>query len=438
MLRFFSFVGFVAFSTFVPSASGAKPTEQLTEKSTVILPTSPDQVLERLPPRVKSQNSVIVTSASKQNQWSHSANNHSGNLPANQNIQNILSTTAQLIDLARTTGDPRYLGRAQSALSVFWDSSRAPIRAIVFQATIEQSRHEFDAARRSLRRAIALGNTQTPRLSTDSYEQQSAQLAQAWLTLATIERVAGNYAEALKACNQVIALEVLFYGNACLLETQSHVGEHTTAISGLLTLIAQLARQPNVQSATTANRSWLWSLIGEAYERSGSDALAAKAYDTSIAIQSDIYTVIAAADLALRQTRSLGANANKALGLISKVNETDALLIRKAYALKRLNNSQWQPIAAALAQRFDQIQVRGDDRKAHAREQALIALWLNDNFSESLQFSLVNLERQRETIDWLVALQAANKQNNLTIKIELLNRLKKTKLNDARLQFANV
>ncbi len=430
------------FSELVSASPPLKPNITLSASQpkgiATITPSSPDQVLERLPPRISvGTNPRVNSNKLLQQPLNPSLSQTTGQI-ANQNTQSVLTTAAQLIDLSRTSGDPRYLGRAQSTLSSFWDSPKAPIRAIILQASIEQSRHEFDAAKRTLMRAISLGSTPTVNQSSERVEQQRGHLAQAWLILATLERVAGNYPEALKACLQVTGLQVAFYGNACQLETQSHFGEHETATAGLRSMVQQLEQNPSSPIASAANQSWLWSLIGEAYERAGKDSLAAKAYEKSIAIQPDIYTIIAAADLALRQTKNITTNADKAIALLAKVNETDSVLIRKALALKRLNDPQWKVIAVELAERFNQIKNRGDDPKAHAREQALLEFWLNNNSAESLRFSLVNLERQREAIDWLVALQAAAKQTDQKTLLELQTRLKKTKLIDARLDFPNV
>jgi tetratricopeptide (TPR) repeat protein len=417
-----------------PLKPNIAPAGSLPKVVTTITPSSPDQILERLPPRIGVGTNPRVNS----NKLLQQPLNPSASQTTSQTTQFVLTAAAQLIELSRTSGDPRYLGRAQSTLSSFWDSPKAPIRAVILQASIEQSRHEFDAAKRTLMRAISLGTTPTLNPSGERFEQQRTHLAQAWLTLATLERVAGNYPESLKACLQVTGIQVSFYGDACQLETQSHLGEHATAISGLRSMAQQLEQNPSSPNASAANQSWLWSLIGEAYERAGKDVLAAKAYEKSVAIQPDIYTVIAAADLALRQSKNIATNANKAIALLAKVNETDSVLIRKALALKRLIDPQWKLIAGDLAERFNQIKNRGDDPKAHAREQALLEFWLNDNSAQSLRFSLVNLERQREAIDWLVALQAAAKLADQKTILELQNRLKKTKLIDARLEVANV
>ncbi len=384
----------------------AKPSSAL---FTIITPSDPQQVLERLPPRVNSKPAV------------KSSFNNSGALP-DTNLKSTLASALKLIEISRSTGDPRYLGRAQSTLGELWNSTRAPTEAIILQATIEQGRHEFDAAKKTLIRAIAQSNTARTGLQNT--------IPQAWLTLATLERISGNYPEAMKACQQVIDAGVVVYGQACALETDSHLGEHQKATAGL---IQQVAKINKTDLNERAKHAFVLSLLAEAHERSGKPELAAVAYDQSLTLELDLYTAIAAADLALRRTTSIELNAKRALTLLAQLNDTDAVLIRRALAYKRLNNPAWKTLTNDLQLRFSQIASRGDDAKAHAREVALIELWLTENFTTSLSWALTNLERQRESIDWWVALQAATKENNTSAVQSILQRLKATQLSDARL-----
>src|ERR1035438_5774357 len=66
------------------------------------------------------------------------------------------------IDQSRAQADPRYLGRAQAALSPWWDAPKPPIDALVLRATLKQSQHDFTNALADLDIAthIAPRNTQ--------------------------------------------------------------------------------------------------------------------------------------------------------------------------------------------------------------------------------------------------------------------------------------
>ena len=88
------------------------------------------------------------------------------------------------IERSRAEADPRFLGRAQAALSPWWDFATPPIDALVLRATLKQSQHEFTNALVDLDLAsrIAPGNPQV------------------WLTRVTILTILGDYASARRAC----------------------------------------------------------------------------------------------------------------------------------------------------------------------------------------------------------------------------------------------
>ena len=126
------------------------------------LPQSDASIVERLAPRVLT----------RQVQAKGEVNGSTASLSEND----AQETARRWIQLSRQTSDPRYLGRAQSVLTKWWDSANAPADIAVLQATIEQSRHEFDKARASLLRVI----------------RNAPNHAQAWLTIATLERLSAD------------------------------------------------------------------------------------------------------------------------------------------------------------------------------------------------------------------------------------------------------
>src|SRR5271170_6008010 len=84
------------------------------------------------------------------------------------------------ISQARASGDSRFLGYAEAALAP-WVAQATPLpAALVLQATVQQSRHEFTAALATLDRALLVHPGDV----------------QAWLTRATVLRVLGRYTEA--------------------------------------------------------------------------------------------------------------------------------------------------------------------------------------------------------------------------------------------------
>ena len=313
----------------------------------------------------------------------------------------------QDIAMARQTGETRYWGRAQAVLTPWWDQSTAPTELAVLQATVQQGRHEFDAARKILVAALS----------------RAPGHAQGWLNLAALERLSARYSPALEACAAVARAGQSLYASACRLETQSLLGEHPLALQGLQRLLSQ--------SLTADQRSWLLSLLAESQERAGHDGLAAQEYQKSLKLQADLYTAIAYSDLLLRTGQPA-----QALQALSKLPETDAVLLRRAAAWRRLGDAQWIAARTVLQERTAELIRRGDDPALHGRELALTALWLDGNPSRALALARSNLQLQREPLDWWVAIQSARLARDAVALAEITAAIQAAGLNDLRLTAA--
>lgn len=316
----------------------------------------------------------------------------------------LVPALRQAISLARQTADPRYLGQAQAMIGSLWSSPQASYEIATLQATIEQSRHEFAQARKTLQSALA---------------KPTPSNAQAWLTLATIERVQGNYAAALQACKSITEPAAQLYAQACLLETQSLQGQWAVAREGFNALLRGL-QQPSQQA-------WLLSLSAENEERAGNAAAALKHYALSLSLGSDGYTALAYADALLRQKQSAAA-----IVVLQNQPSSDAVLIRRAQAYKVLGDTKFAGIADELNARFTAAALRTDNNAGHAREQALHALHVQGNPRAALAFAQTNLTLQKEPIDWLIAMQSASLAGQAGDKAKLLAAASQTGLKDER------
>lgn len=312
------------------------------------------------------------------------------------------------ISVARQTGDTRFWGRAQAALAPWWDRPDAPVDMAVLQATVQQGRHEFAASRAVLTAALI----------------RSPDHAQGWLNLAALERLSARYTESLAACDAVARAGRLLYAEACRLETKSLQGQHQMAAQGLQALINQ--------TTDTGQRSWLLSLLAESQERSGRDAAAADAYAASLAAEPDLYTAIAFSDLLLRTGKT-----SQALQTLAPLPETDAVVLRRATAWKRLGDARWTAGRKELQERMAELQRRGDDATLHGRELALAALWLDDDAARALPLARSNLQLQREPLDWWVALQSAKLAKDSAALAEIESAINAAGLRDVRLASAN-
>lgn len=310
----------------------------------------------------------------------------------------------EAIAMARQTGETRYWGRAQAVLNPWWNVPTAPVELMVLQATVQQGRHEFEAARHILEAALV----------------REPNHAQGGLTLASLHRLSGRYAEALQACEAVSRAGQALYGAACRLETQSLQGQQALATQGFERLIREAGQSELA--------SWLWSLQAENLERAGQVALADRAFQRSLALAPDLYTAIAYSDLLLRRDRPA-----QALSALQSAPDTDAVLLRRATAWKRMGQTQWQDARETLRMRTAELVRRGDDPLLHGRESALVALWLDDDPVEALRLARINLQLQKEPVDWWVAVQSARQAQNSAVLKELTTLIQASGLQDQRL-----
>jgi hypothetical protein len=323
---------------------------------------------------------------------------------ATHDVATALQVARRAVQDARQSGDTRYWGRAQAALAPWWNAPTAPVAIAVLQTTVQQGRHEFSAAHKVLLSAVARepGN------------------AQAWLTLASLERLSARYDTALRACAAVARAGQPLYAQACTLETESLQGAHAQATRGLRSLLAQ-ATDPE-------QRSWLLSLLAEAEERAGHDLGADRAYQNSLALSADLYTALAHSDLQLRTGRY-----QRALQTLQALPDTDAVVLRRAVAMQKLNKPAWTELRATLRERDQALLQRSDDPQLHGRERALVALWLDHDARRALLLARDNLTLQREPLDWWVALQSAQQAGITTAINALQAEIKAVGLHDARL-----
>lgn len=329
-----------------------------------------NQVIERLPAARVFKRTVAPQTAASSATATSSA--------PSPNAADALAQAQAWVAEARQSGDTRFWGRAQAALSPWWDQPDAAPAIMVMQATVQQGRHAFAAAHATLSAAL----------------KRERGNAQAWLTLASLERLSGRYAASQLACEAVAQARQLWYAKVCSLETESLQGQTPQTPRDFETLIS--AAQTPAQSA------WVASLLAESEERAGHDAAAARAYQHSLKAEPDLYTAIAYSDLLLRTGQVASA-----LKTLAPLPETDAVLIRRAHALRLSGNSGWQALTTELHARDAALRRRGDDVSLHAREAGLIALWLDDQPASALALAQQNLKLQKEPIDWWLALHSA-------------------------------
>lgn len=314
------------------------------------------------------------------------------------------STAAQRIDAARrliqagrASGDPRTLGYAEAELSGVPETGLPGVEVWVLRATIEQSRHRFDAARALLDRAL----------------QQAPAHVQARLTRATIAHVRGDLDAARADCD-------------ALRESAPTVAAICSAIGDSLSGRNGQALKALASVADPALRGWALSLAGEIHEQQGDIDAAVRAYTASLALGDDLYTAVALTDALIAQQRWPQAEA-----LLAPLPATDAVLLRR-WIVARRQQRDVTALQNQLTDRFAAAQARNE--LLHAREAALFALEQGDG--AALELARQNWNDQREPADLRILALAARATGDPAALGEVQGWLARTGLRDVRVERA--
>jgi len=298
-----------------------------------------------------------------------------------QDLALATGVARRYIAMSRSETDPRYLGYAQAALAPWWWLSAPPPEVRLLRATLLQSTHQFNAALDDLKAVLAIEPNN----------------AQAWLTLATVQTVQGDYAGATASCAHVSSLSIELVTVSCLANVATVTGRSASA-ERLLDLT--LERSSN---APADLQVWALTLMAEMAERRGDVVVAETRYRRALALSPrDSYLQGAYADFLLQQKRP-----EEVLVLLKDQSRIDALLLRQALALQQ-QGGQRQALAAdikELAARFDAAMLRGDT--VHQREQARFELTLRHDPATALTLARKNWDVQKEPADVRIYLDAA-------------------------------
>jgi tetratricopeptide (TPR) repeat protein len=306
------------------------------------------------------------------------------------------------IQQSRLTGDLRYLGYAEAVLTPWVGKSPAVPAALVLEATVQQSRHEFSAALTTLDRALA-ARPNDP---------------QALLTRATILRVLGRYSEAGASCDQFARWVEPRLATLCIQSLRGLNGHLESAYAALL--------QISPQGWLDAEKSWLYSELGEMAVRLGLETDAQRWFQQDLNLApKDFYVRAAYADLLLRQGR-----ARETLTLLQGQDSFEPLLLRIAIAQRQLHDPGLDQSSARLEAAFAAETQRGE--AVHRREQARFLLEVKDQPKLALAAAIENWRVQREPDDVLVLVAAARAAGDPAAAEPALDFARAQSLRDAR------
>ena len=326
-----------------------------------------------------------------------------GELDADAGSLVIAQQLAQAyIDYGRQIGDAHYAGYAEAVLAPWLLQTSPPAAVAVEYATILQYRHQFAESRTELKIA----------LDADPHN------AQAWLTLATLDMVQGDYDTAGRDCSQLAASGGYLLNIACAGNLRSYVGQAQQSLQLLKQIDAQ------ADSLPASFRSWLQGLLAETAERLGDWAQAETHYRKALALTpQDNFLLVGYADFLLDRARPA-----EVLTLLGNSSQSDTAFLRLALAKAALQSPDLPLYTWIMGARFAALTQRGSD--FFGREQVRFALYLQHDPHSALDMAKRNWEVQRAPWDARVFLEAAEAAGQPRAAAPALAFLQKTKLQD--------
>lgn len=333
-------------------------------------------------------------------QWRETLDSDPTNRPLATSIAN------RCIQRFRDESDPRYLGAAAGALAPWWSQPNPGPELLLLRATVRQSLHDFDAAVADLTTAVRID----PRL------------AQAWLTLATLQCIRGEFAAA-----RVSAVRLAGLGDPLTATTlAAHIASLTgSAVPARETLERVLEREtPRLQAEGSANRTmevWARTILAEISARLGDEPAAERQFKAAIeAGPRDPYLLAAYADFLLDHGRR-----DEVTLQLRGMERMDGLLLRLVEA------NRDPELLRTLADRLKAAIDRGD--RTHLRETSRFELRLRNNPAVALRHAIDNWGIQREPADVRVLWEAALAAGDHDAMQEVTSWVRKTGLEDVAL-----
>ncbi|MBA3625093.1 MAG: hypothetical protein H0W48_11720, partial [Methylibium sp.] len=316
-----------------------------------------------------------------------------------------LALSRSTLARARIEGDARLAGQALGVLGAWEGDADAPVEIRLQRATLRQHLHEFDAAVKELQAVL----------------RTAPRHPQALLTLATIHRVQGRYAESDAACEQLNAAGQPLYARACLAENQALRGDIAAARSEFEALL-------KAQPADAGWASWIRTSLGELEQRAGRPEAAIAQLRAAQEAGADPYSRLALADVLIEAERWPEAQV-----LLVDAGDSEAALLRRAIVERALRSDAASELQHALAARYTQAALRPEAAAVHARERARFALEVEGEPERAVALARANLQTQREAIDLVVMHRAARAASDAAAQAEVTALAERIGLHDARM-----
>jgi Tfp pilus assembly protein PilF len=308
------------------------------------------------------------------------------------------------IQRARSLSDPRYLGRAQATLGRWWKLAEPPADVLLLRATIEQSLHDFPAARTDLDHLIALRPDD----------------AQAHLTRAVVATVTADYAAARASCDALEHLTNPLIVEACRAPLDALTGHGAAAYRRLERAIADPATEPSL-------RPWAQGTLAELAIQRGDEMRAAGLLREILAADpTDAYARAALADVLMVQHDPAAASQ-----LLKSYEQIDNLLVRRAIAEHAAHGPEAARLVQAMHDRIAQAAERKD--RIHMREEAMFTLAVDGDAQKATALARANWDVQKELADARLLAAAATAAGDRAALAPVLAWARTNGVSDARL-----
>jgi hypothetical protein len=312
---------------------------------------------------------------------------------------------ASYIEIARTSGDPRYLGYAQAALGPWWKMQRPPVVAALLRAQIRQHNHAFAPALEDLDLVLA----------------SEPRNAQARLMRSAIHQVQGNYAAAESDCRNIALLAPPLTTADCLSRVASHRGQAREAYERLKLMRERSSdadvRQLHEVDLTLAD---IAARLGDAEGAQSHYANALKSTDI------DAYMLATFADFLLDQRRFADV-----IWLAQRYPAFQDLSLRAALAARATSSPDSRTLADRVRAQYAAYRERGD--YVPTRDYARYLLDIESDAPAALQAALFNWRTQREPADARIVLRAALAANQPQAADEVVAFVERNALEDPQL-----
>jgi len=354
------------------------------------VPASDTQVLQRVPP---ASDPAIRRMAALRARIASD--------PANVRLADELART--YVDFGRKVGDAHYAGYAEAVIAPWTSRADAPAVVLITQATLLQYRHEFAKARSLLVKALA----------------REPGLAQASLSLATLDMVQGDYAGAASHCSEVGRHAGVALGLACAGSLRLYTGQ---AAQGMA-LLARIGGEGG-----RAQASWIEGLLAEGAERLGRFDEAEAHHRKALALApGDNFLLVAYADFLLDRGRP-----REVLALLADYSDSDTVYLRLALAHAALRTPEAARLRWVMTARLAAYAQRGGE--LFGREEARFLLELANDPPAALDAALRNFDNQREPADARIVLEAALAARRPEAAAGVVEFLARSKLEDPRIE----